>query len=308
MTAAPPSGMGPRDFAVAAAMNILWGLNIIAVKMAVDAVEPFTAALLRQLLVFAICLPALRIVPGRMRALLALGALSGGLFYVAINLSLAVADNVSALAIAGQLGVPFSMLLAVIVLKERIHLARLGGVALAMGGVAMLVFDPAIASESLGIGLTAIGSFIWAACSLIQRRLIGVPVLTIYAWVGLMGALVLLPVALWFEPQAVRAIPAIPLADFGWIVFSAAGSTVIGQGAMSWLLQRHPVSSVVPLTLAAPVISVIIASLFFATPLTPMMILGGVVALTGVAIVTIRTARVKEAADAGRDRDSVAKS
>ena len=307
MTAASQSGMGTRDFAVAAAMNILWGFNIIAVKMAVDAVEPFTAALLRQLLVLAICLPALRIIPGRMPALLALGALSGGFFYIAINLSLAVADNVSALAIAGQLGVPFAMLLAVVVLKEKIHLFRVGGIVLAMGGVGVLVFDPAIASESMGIWLTAIGSFIWAVCSLIQRRLIGVPVLTIYAWVGLMGAIVLAPVALWFEPQAVRDIPNIPLSDFGWIAFSAAGSTVLGQGAMSWLLQRHPVSSVVPLTLAAPVISVIAASLFFATPLTPMMILGGVIALTGVAIVTIRTARVKEATDAGRDRDSVAK-
>lgn len=286
-------------------MNILWGLNIIAVKMAVDSIAPFTAALLRQLLVLAICLPALRIVPGRMRALLVLGALSGGLFYVAINLSLAVSDNVSALAIAGQLGVPFSLLLAIAVLKERIALIRLAGILLSMGGVGVLVFDPSAGRELPGLALTAIGSFIWAICSLIQRGLVGVPVLTIYAWVGLTGALVLLPVALVFEPGAVAGIPDIPLGTFGWIVFSAAGSTVLGQGAMSWLLQRHPVSSVVPLTLAAPVISVIAASLFFATPLTPLMILGGVIALAGVAIVTIRTARVKEAAR-GDDRNPVA--
>ena len=305
MASAAPSGFGPRDFAVAAAMNILWGLNIIAVKMAVDTISPFTAALLRQLLVLAICLPALRIVPGRMRALLALGALSGGVFYIFVNLSLAVADNVSALAIAGQLGVPFSLLLAIAVLKERIALIRLAGILMSMGGVGLLVFDPSAGKELLGLGLTAIGSFIWAVCSLIQRRLIGVPVLTIYAWVGLIGALVLLPVALVFEPESIAAIPQIPLGVFGWIVFSAAGSTVLGQGAMSWLLQRHPVSSVVPLTLAAPVISVVAASLFFATPLTPLMILGGVIALAGVAIVTIRTAMMKERRG-GDDRNPVA--
>jgi len=305
MSSPSSPGFGPRDYAVAAVMNLMWGLNIIAVKMAVETIAPLTAAMLRQLLVLLVCLPALRLIPGRMHVLVILGFLSGGLFYLMINLSLAVSDNVSALAIAGQLGVPFSMLLAVAVLKERIHIIRLSGIFLAMAGVGLLVFDPNAARELPGIGLTAVGSFIWAISSLIQRGLIGVPVLTIYAWMGLLGTVVLAPFALWFEPNAVRDIPNIPLASFGWVVFSAVGSTILGHGSMSWLLQRHPVSSVVPLTLGAPVISVVAASLFFSTPLTPLMILGGVVTLTGVAIVTIRSARVKEASNAGNDRDAV---
>lgn len=295
MTVRASTGLGPRDFAIAAAMCILWGFNIIAVKLAVEALSPFTAALLRQLIVLLVCWHGLRIVPGRMAPLLLLGTLSGGLFYVAINLSLAVSDNVSALAIAGQLGVPFSMILAVIFLGERIHYIRIGGILLAMAGVGLLVFDPAAARELPGIGLTAIGSFIWAICSLIQRRLIGVPVLTIYAWIGLMGSAVLLPVVLLFEPSSLRSLGSVPLSSLGWVAFSAIGSTVMGQGAMSWLLQRHPVSSVVPLTLGAPIVSVIAASLFFGNPLTPIMILGGIVALTGVAVVTIRSARLSEA-------------
>lgn len=294
-TPPPHQGFGARDLAVAAMMNILWGLNIIAVKMAVETIAPLTAGMLRQLIVLAICLPALRIVPGRMVPLVALGICSGGLFYIAINLSLAVSDNVGALAIAGQLGVPFSLLLAIVVLGERIARIRLAGIAMALGGVGLLVFDPHAGDELLGLGLTAVGSMIWAVCSLLQRRLVGVPVLTIYAWVGLLGALTLAPVAVIFEPQALMALPSVPLAHFGWVAFSAIGSTVLGQGAMSWLLQRHPISAVVPLTLAAPVISVILASLFFATPLTPLMIAGGTIALAGVGILTIRTARAREA-------------
>ncbi|NJC33664.1 O-acetylserine/cysteine efflux transporter [Sphingomonas jejuensis] len=289
------SGLGPRDFAIAAAMCVLWGFNIIAVKLAVEALSPFTAAFLRQVIVLLVCWHGLRIVPGRMGPLVLLGILSGGLFYVAINLSLAVANNVSALAIAGQLGVPFSMILAVIFLRERIHYIRIGGILLAMAGVGLLVFDPAAGRELPGIGLTAIGSFIWAICSLLQRRLVGVPVLTIYAWIGLMGSVVLLPIALLFESAALAGLGDVPLSSLGWVAFSAIGSTVLGQGAMSWLLQRHPVSSVVPLTLGAPIVSVVAASLFFGTPLTPLMILGGVIALTGVAVVTIRSARLSEA-------------
>lgn len=293
MTAVQPR-LGPRDLAVAAVMNLLWGMNIIAVKMAVTDITPLTASFIRQLIVLAVCLSWLRIVPGRMRALIGLGLLTGALFFAVINFSMAVATNVSALAIAGQLGVPFSMILAVIVFKERIHKYRIIGVALSLAGVGILVFDPAAARELPGIALTALASLIWAFSSLIQRNLKGVPVLTIYAWIGLIGALVLGPVAWLVEPDSVRAIPQIPLGTFGWVAFSAIGSTIIGHGSMSWLLQRHPVALVTPLTLASPVLSVIFASLFFATPLTPLMILGGIVALTGVAIVTIRSARAEE--------------
>ncbi|RJF91007.1 DMT family transporter [Sphingomonas cavernae] len=294
VTHSQPTGFGPRDILVAAMMNILWGLNIVAVKLAVEATGPFTAAMLRQAIVFIVCASALRIVPGKMRELIGLGFLSGGVFYVFVNWSLAVSDNVSALAIAGQLSVPFSLILAVIFLGERIHIVRIGGIALSFLGVVLLVFDPSAGSEVTGIALTAAGSFIWALASLIQRRMAGVPVLTIYAWMGLIGTIVLLPLTIWQEGDVLKALPTLPLRDFGWIAFSAIGSTICGHGAMSWLLQRHPITSVVPLMLASPVISVIAASLFFATPLTPIMIAGGSIALVGVAIVTIRTARAKE--------------
>ena len=290
-SAVPSSGLGARDLLVAAAMNILWGLNMIAVKLTVATVAPLTAAFLRQVIVLVVCAGAFRVVPGRMRPLLLLALLSGALFYIPINLSLRISDNVGALAIAGQLGVPFSLLLAIVVFRERIRWRRMVGIALSFGGVLLLVFDPAVAREGAGLALVALAMFIWAVASLIQRDLKGVPVLTIYAWVGLAGALALGPIAWIFEPAAMRAIPEVPLDTLGWITFSAVGSTVLGQGAMSWLLQRHPVSVVTPLTLAAPVVSVAAAAYWFGKPVTARMLAGGAMALAGVAIVSIRTAR-----------------
>ena len=287
----PTRGFGAKDLVVVAGMNVLWGFNLIAVKMAVNEIAPLTAGFMRQVLVLLVCLGSLRIVPGRMRALTALGMLSGGVFYVATNLSLAVTHNVGALAIAGQLGVPFSLLLAILVFRERIHLPRLAGIVLSVAGVGLLAFDPTMVTELPGLALTAVASFIWAICSLLQRRLIGVPVLTIYAWVGFWGAIILGAIALVTEPGAMHSIPQLPLGTFGWIVFSAVGSTVLGQGAMSWLLQRHPVSIVTPLTLPAPVIAVFATGWYFDTPPTMLMLAGGAIAMIGVAIVTIRTAR-----------------
>ena len=289
-------GFGTRDLLVVAMMNVLWGLNLIAVKEAVDQIAPLTAALLRQMIVLAVCLPSLRLVPGRMRALVLVGVLSGGIFYLVLNLALSLASNVGALAIGSQLGVPFALLLAIAVLGERIHWPRIVGIALSLGGVVVLVFDPAAAREIPALALTALSSFIWAIGSLLQRQLRGVPVLTIYAWIGLGGIVVLAPVAAWQEPAALAGVANIRLGTFGWVAFSAIGSTLGGHGAMSWLLQRHEVAAVTPMTLAAPVISVFTASWYFGTPVTAIMLIGGAMAMTGVAIVTMRTARAGKSA------------
>lgn len=292
---------GPRDIVVAVAINLVWGLNIIAVKLSVDLVPPFTAALLRQAIVLLVCLPWLRLVPGRMREMVILSLVIGGLFFAVVNLSMAVTDNVGALAIAAQLGAPFSLILAIVFLKERIGMTRVAGMVLATGGCAILVFDPAAAREVPGLLLTVLASMLWAVGSLLQRRLTGVSVPTMYAWIGLGGIVVLGPLALIFERPVMTGAVAIPSIAFLWIAGSALGSTLIGSGGMAWLLQRHPVTSVIPLTLGAPVIGVVAAAIVFGNPLTPVMVLGGAVAMAGVAIVTMRTAsagsRTRESTD-----------
>lgn len=225
-----------------------------------------------------------------MRPLLILGVLTGGIFYILVNYALMLANNVAALAIASQLGAPLSVLLGVIVLKERIGRGRIIGIALAFTGVAVLVFKPGGTGDIVALGLTVAGAVIWAIGSLIQRNLAGVPVLTIYAWIGLIGTLVMLPITIWQEADVLARLPDMPLRQFGWVAFSAVGSTIIGQGGMSWLLQRHPISMVAPLTLLSPIIAVISSSLFFDTKFTVPMAIGGTIALIGVAIITIGSA------------------
>jgi O-acetylserine/cysteine efflux transporter len=81
-----------------------------------------------------------------------MGCSNGGLFLLVLNLALMATNNVGALAIAGQLGVPFSLLLGALILRERLSAPRLAGVAIAFAGVVLLVFDPHAAHELKGLG------------------------------------------------------------------------------------------------------------------------------------------------------------
>ena len=283
-----------RHLALVALVDIIWAVNIVAVKVSVDAVRPLTANLLRYVIVLALCLPWLRWLPGRMRLVLLTGLIAGALFMALGGLSYSVADNVSALAVAGQLGVPFSLLLAIVFYHERIRWVRMAGIALSFAGVLVMAFDPRIFEERLGLLLTAAASLCWAIGSLLFRRLRGVHVLTLQGWLAAVSIPVLGVGSLVFEPGQLAQLGPVPLNVWGWIGFSAIASSIIGHGGMAYLFQRYPVSVVAPLTLPTPLLSVIVGVAVFKTPVGVPLVMGGLLTLAGIAIITLRTANARE--------------
>jgi O-acetylserine/cysteine efflux transporter len=275
-------------------IDLVWAFNIVPVKLAVGAAGPLTAVFLRYVIVLIACLPWLRWLPGRMGWVLVTGFVAGALFMGLGGLSFALADNVSALAVAGQLGVPFSLILAVVIYKERIHWPRIGAVALCFAGVAVIGFDPSIAHESIALWLTVAASLAWAVGNLLFRKLAGVPVLTIHAWLAAVSVPILGLAAWVFEPQRLVAIPSLSWQVWACLLYSGLLSSLFGHGGMSWLFQRYPVATVSPLTLPTPLMAVIIAVLVFGTPITGQMLVGGALTLVGVGIITLRTARARD--------------
>ncbi|MBZ6378330.1 EamA family transporter [Pacificimonas flava] len=282
--------MAPLHLLFVLFIDLCWAMNIIAVKVAVDATGPLTAVTLRYGIALLVTLPFIRWVPGRMKLVLTTALLAGAVFMLFVNVSLSVTENVAALAIAGQVGAPFSLILAVIFLGERIRWVRITGVALAFLGICIMGFDPAIWTERLGVGLTVISSFFWAIGSLLFRRLQGVHVLNIHGWLALVSVPVLGVASLVFEPGGLAAAPALPGSVWAWIGFSAIFSSLVGHAGMSWLLQHYPVTTIVPLTLPTPLLSAAIAVFYFDNPVTMGLVIGAIVSFAGVAIITLRSA------------------
>lgn len=272
-------------------INFAWGFNIVPTKWALMDVPPMTAAAVRFVLVALMCLPWLKWVPGQGK-MIAGAALATGVFMFGLNnLAFATAQNVSALAIAGQLGVPFSLILAIVFLGERIHWPRMAGILLSFAGVAWFSFDPRAFSDITPLLLTCAAAFSYAIGTLFLRQIKDVHALTIQGWIAVIAILPLTVLSVIFEPGAIAALPHAPMRAFASMLFSAIAASMIGHAGLSWLLQRYTISVISPLTLIAPLIGVFFGVVLLDTPLTNKMIEGGLVTLLGVLIITVRTAK-----------------
>lgn len=290
--------MKPQHLALLALINIVWGANNIAVKEAVEALPPITAAALRFALVALLCLPWLRWLPGGMRPVLLVGVLQGALHFGCLNLAYATADNVAALALANQVGTPITLLFAVAFLGERIRLVRGLAIAAALCGIAIIGFDPAIAHEGAGVALVTLASVFYAASTVVLRGLTGVNPLTVYAWLGVVACGALTAASLAMEPGALAAAPAAPRSGWLAIAYSALGSSLLGHAGVNWLFGKYPVSTVLPLLVPAPVIGAAFAAWWFGNPITPRLALGGAIVTAAVAVIALRSRRVAAPATA----------
>ena len=183
--------MLPRHLALVIVVNLVWGLNMIAAKIGVDHVPPVVLTGLRFAVLVVVLAPFLRWQKGRMPLLIIVCLTMGALHFALIWGGLAAADNVAGMAVAIQLAVPFATILSIMLLGETVAWRRWLGMSLAFVGVGVIAFDPAVIGQPLGLALVTAGAFIGALGVIGMKRLHGVGVMAMQAWLALISAPVL---------------------------------------------------------------------------------------------------------------------
>lgn len=283
--------MAPRHILLVVIMNLVWGANFVFGKIAVDQIPPFFFSALRFAIVAALLFPFLKPAPGKGRAILMvafnMGVVAFGLFFLGLKIS----ASASSVALAIQIGPPLSVLLAFIVLGERVSGLRVFAIALAFVGVLVIGFDPVVFAHLAGLLVIVCSAFFYSIGTLVMRRLSGVGILQLQAWIAVLSGPPMLAISALVEnDQLSRLMAAEPIAIVG-LMSTAIGGSIFGFGGMYYLLQRYPIAHVMPLTLAAPVIGVVCGVIFLGDALSSRLVLGGAITLFGVALVHLRGAR-----------------
>src|SRR5687767_10712538 len=176
-----------RDLALLIGMNLIWGLNLIASKVGVGEFPPifFTSLRFGSLALFLV--PMLKVHRGQMVNLFAAVLLTGPAAFALLFAGIFLAEDAATVAVASQMGVPFSTLMSVMFLGETIRWRRILGIALAFGGIVIISFDPRVLAYWEGLALVVASSFVSALGLIFLKRLNGIRPLELQAWVGLVG-------------------------------------------------------------------------------------------------------------------------
>lgn len=286
--------MKPRDTLFALLIAGVWGFNFIAAKWAVEDFPPLFANGLRFLAVFIVLFPFLKIVPGKMRPLLTAAVTLGVVHFGLLFWGMSLAGGVGSVAIASQLNVPFSTILAILILKETVGLPRVAGISISFIGVMLLGFDPAIFAYWDAVMTIITAAFVYAVCAVMMRQLKDVPAVTLQAWVALSGMIGSFLVSSIIEGGQVASVSEAGQRAWLCILYSGLISTLVGHGGANYLFRRYEVSMVSPYFLALPFFSVIGGVVLLDEVVGWQMFVGGGLTITGVLIVTLRNNRRAE--------------
>ncbi|MFN3232837.1 MAG: DMT family transporter [Alphaproteobacteria bacterium] len=271
-------------------VSLLWGLNFVVTKAGLSELPPVYLAMLRFALVAILLAPWLKPMKGQMVRLVWIGLTAGALHFGLIFLGFSMTEHVGPVAVAVQINIPFMVLLAVVFLGERIGVYRIGGMVVAFSGVMLVGFDPDAFSDPWAFVMVCAGACFFAVSVVLMRRFDGGHPLQVQAWIALFSFPVLLFGTMVLETGQIESTMNATWVGWSAVIYIALGSTVIGHGSMFFLLQRYPVTYLVPFMIAPPVLGVLFGIWLYGDPITWEIVAGGLMTVAGVAVIQIREA------------------
>ena len=284
--------MLPSDFTRLVAICFIWSVNVVIGRVIIAdlGTPPLLYALLRFALVAALLYRYLRPVPKPFGRMVIVGLLMGAGHFGLLFLGLQNASPSTA-AIVVQFGIPSTAILSVLVLGERMSVQRVLGVSIAFAGVLLVMWTPGGLPPSLGASFVLAAALALSVGSILMKQMPRIAPLRLQAWVSLVSIAPLALLSAVTEP-----VPVAHLLGGGWallaaVVFSAVIVTIVAHTGYYRLLQLYDASTIAPLTLMMPVMTVGLGVVFTGDDVNLKMLAGSVMALGGVALILVPAGR-----------------
>jgi O-acetylserine/cysteine efflux transporter len=278
-----------RHFLLLLAICLAWGGNFLTSALALRELPPFLFTALRLSLVALCLLPFLhRPGAGQWPRLVGVAMFNGALHFGLSFWALKLAGNLASPAILMQSYIPMATLLAVLFLGERIGWKTSAGIAISFAGVLVLGFDPVVLSAPLSLWLMLASAACIAIGTVLMRGLTGFTAFSQQGWSALIGIAPLFAASAWLEAPSLEMLSQVGAVAWFGVVYSALLASVLGHGLFYWLIQRHPVSTLMPYLLLAPLFAIALGVLFHGDRLGPRLLLGGAMVLGGVLAIGLR--------------------
>ena len=272
-----------------ASVAIMWGLNFLAIDLSLAQFPPFLLVAMRFAL---LAIPALLFVPKpdvRLRWIIGYGLGFGLLQFLFLYWAMDAGMPAGLASLVLQASGPFTVLLGMTVLREKVRGSQMAFLLIAMAGLAVVGWQRFDSHASiLPFLLTLAGAFGWAIGNICNRRAHTTEPIKLTMWMSVVP-----PVPMFLLSLAVEGPDRIGDSFHGlatptglWaiagLIYTVVVATIIGSGVWSWLMSRNPAGVVAPFSMLVPVVGMSAAFVVFGERVSIGELCGAVLVIIGV--------------------------
>lgn len=280
--------MKPIHIFLATCVAIIWGLAYVATKIALGSFSPPQLTALRFLIA---CAPVLLLprpkVPVHMLIAIGLTMFTGQFLLQFFGIANGMPPGLA--SVVSQTQGMFTVMLAMLVLRERPTARQLIGMISGLVGLAMIGMTVGNGLTVLGLLLVLASAVSWSIGNVLLKRLPPVDMLHLVVWMSLVPPLPALAISGMTEglgalPHALETAPwqAIVSALYLGLV-----ATVLAYAIWGKLLRTYTAAAVTPFALLAPCVGAVSSAVVFGEQFTALRLAGMAAILFGLAIVVL---------------------
>ena len=275
-----------KDTLVASLVPIFLGFGFVIAKPAMDDFPPILLMGLRFTFAASILIWWFPIPKGYMVKIFIASLVANTIQYSVTYSGLNLIDA-SAAVLLVQTEVPFGVLFAYFMLKEKPTIRSLIGIFIAFIGVYILTGSPNLDGKFLGIFLTILGSGIWALGQVLVKPLSKeLNPLTLVAWLAVFSGPILILLSNIFDGNSINYIKSANMDS--WIIAIYLGFFMqpITYGCFYYVLKNNPLYKVLPIvTMGIPLTGLLAAIFLLKESPTTELYIGGSIILLGVILI-----------------------
>ncbi len=279
--------MKPVDVLLAISIAVIWGMGFVVAKAAMSHFSPILLMALRFSLTAFCLIWFFRPPPGLFRQLFWISLISAALQY-SLTFNGVRGIDASTAALLVQLEVPFGLLLAWLVLGDRISLKQGLGIVIAFGGALLIIGEPKLQGDLIYAFMVIGGAFTWAVGQIMIKQLGNLGGFRLISGVALFATPQLFIASFLFESDQLAQIATASIAAWGAVAYLGLVMTALAYAIWYHLLGHYNVNQVMPFLLLLPVTSVCGGIVFLGESLTVKIAAGGCLAIAGVGLITIQ--------------------
>ena len=275
-----------KDTLIASLVPIFLGFGFVIAKPAMEHFPPILLMGLRFTFAASILIWWFPIPRGYLKQIFIASLIANTLQYSVTYTGLNLIDA-SAAVLLVQTEVPFGVLFAYFMLKEKPTIRSLIGIAVAFVGVYILTGSPNLEGKFLGIFLTILGSAIWAVGQVLVKPLSKeISPLTLVAWLAIFSGPILIFLSSIIDGNTINYIKSANFNSWAIAFYLGFFMQPVTYGCFYYVLKNNPLYKVLPIvTMGIPLTGLLAAILLLGEKPTTELYLGGFIILIGVILI-----------------------